>query len=58
VSEDPPRTITGHGGLTGGFSSALMIDREAGIASIVLVNAHRDVDRFALQYLVDADTTD
>lgn len=58
VSEDPPRTITGHGGSTGGFSSALMIDREAGIASIVLVNAHRDVDSFALRYLVEADNTE
>lgn len=58
VTEDAPRTITGHGGTTGGFSSALMIDREAGIASIVLVNAHRDVDSFALRYLVEADRTD
>ncbi len=58
ISEIRPRIITGHGGMTGGFRSALMIDRDAGIASIVLVNSQRDVDELALRYLVEADNED
>ena len=43
---------------TGGFSSALLIDRDAGIAAIVLANAHRDVDSYAQRYLIEAATAD
>ena len=58
VIDERPRTLTVHPGLTGGFGSSLLIDRDAGQASIVLVNASRVVERFALRYLVDADHGD
>ena len=52
VEDIPPRVITLHPGQSGGFSSALMIDREAGTASIVLVNMITDPLEPALRYLV------
>ncbi|MFC9558339.1 serine hydrolase domain-containing protein [Agromyces sp. NPDC056965] len=58
ISAERPRIITGHPGETGGFRSALMIDRDAGIASIVLANSQRDIDELALRYLVEADNED
>ena len=58
VVENRPRTLTEHNGMTGGFGSSLLIDRDAGQASIVLVNASREVERFALRYLVELDQRD
>ncbi|SFR68305.1 CubicO group peptidase, beta-lactamase class C family [Agromyces sp. CF514] len=58
IGESPARTITGNGGVTDGFRSGLMIDRDAGIASIVLANSPRDVDELTLRFLVDADVHD
>jgi len=58
VIDERPRTLTAHDGLTGGFGSTILIDRDAEQASIVLVNASRVVERFALRYLVDADHGD
>ncbi|MGW4928965.1 serine hydrolase [Agromyces sp. NPDC004153] len=52
LEEHPPRTITMHPGQSGGHSGALMIDREAGTASIVLVNMITDPMVPALRYLV------
>lgn len=58
ISEERPRTITGHSGANNGFRSALLIDRDAGIAAIVLANSQRDVDALAMRYLVEADNDD
>ncbi|GAA1956200.1 serine hydrolase domain-containing protein [Agromyces allii] len=55
ILEKRPRTLTEHAGTTEGFRSDLLIDRDAGIASIVLVNSRRDVSPLALRYLVEAD---
>lgn len=52
VEDRPPRTLTLHPGQSGGFSSALLIDREAGTASIVLVNMITDPLEPALRFLV------
>ena len=52
VEDRPARVITGHDGRSGGFSSALLIDRDAGTASIVLVNMVTDPVEPALRYLV------
>ncbi|MFE6253845.1 serine hydrolase domain-containing protein [Agromyces sp. NPDC057865] len=51
VQEEPARTITYTLGFTNGFSAALLIDRDAGHASIVLVNSDTDVSEYALRYL-------
>ncbi|MGI9824670.1 serine hydrolase domain-containing protein [Agromyces sp. Marseille-Q5079] len=56
IIEERPRTFTEHPGTTDGFRSHLLIDRAAGIASIVLVNSQRDISPLALRYLVEADT--
>jgi CubicO group peptidase (beta-lactamase class C family) len=52
VEDQPPRVVTFHPGQSGGFSSALLIDREAGTASIVLVNMITDAMEPAIRYLV------
>ena len=51
VQEEPARTITYTIGFTNGFSAALMLDRDAGHASIVLANSDSDVAEYALRYL-------
>jgi CubicO group peptidase (beta-lactamase class C family) len=56
--EDRPRTLAEHQGLTRGFGSSLIIDRDAKQATIVLVNVGRDVGRYGLRFLVDADHGD
>jgi CubicO group peptidase (beta-lactamase class C family) len=56
--DERPRTLTAHQGFTGGFASSLMIDRDAEQASIVLVNVGREVGRYGLRFLVDADHDD
>jgi CubicO group peptidase (beta-lactamase class C family) len=55
VDEVRPRTITGHGGRTGGFGTALLINREAGTASIVLANTESDPYALGLRLLIAAD---
>lgn len=52
VEDMSARTLTFHPGQTNGFSSALLIDRKAGTASIVLVNQVTDPLEPALRYLV------
>ncbi|MFE6253846.1 serine hydrolase domain-containing protein [Agromyces sp. NPDC057865] len=52
IEDGPARVLTVHEGQTGGFSSALLIDREAGTASILLVNQITDPIEPALRYLV------
>ena len=42
IEEIRPRTITSHNGKTGGFGTALLINRESGTASIVLTNTESD----------------
>lgn len=49
------RTITGHLGQTGGYSSALLVDRDAGVASVVLWNAPGDAQETAIRLLLLAD---
>jgi hypothetical protein len=49
--EEQVRTITFAIGFTNGFSAALMIDRDAGHASIVLANSDTEVGEYALRYL-------
>ena len=56
IIEERPRTFTEHAGNTDGFRSHLLIDRYAGVASIVLVNSQRDIYPLALRYLVEAET--
>lgn len=52
IEDGPARVLTVHEGQSGGFSSALLIDREAGTASILLVNQITDPIEPALRYLV------
>jgi CubicO group peptidase (beta-lactamase class C family) len=55
VEELSARTVTGHGGQTGGYSCALMVDRAAGTASVVLWNGAGDPYDVALRVLLLAD---
>ena len=55
TAELPERTETGHSGETGGFSSSLLIDREAGAAAIVLSNTTENRLGAARQLLRIAD---
>ncbi len=52
VEDGPARVLTLHDGRSGGFSSALLIDRDAGTASVVLSNMITDPVEPALRYLV------
>lgn len=52
VEELSARTITGHGGQTGGYSCALLVDRAAGTASAVLWNGAGDPYDIALRVLM------
>ena len=53
ILEKPGRTFTIASGYPGGFSAALVIDRDAGQASIVMINVVRgDADDLARRYLV------
>lgn len=54
IEESPARTITWHAGRDSGFASALVIDRDAGVASIVLSNTDVDAAPVARRLLVDA----
>ncbi|WP_438856197.1 serine hydrolase domain-containing protein [Agromyces sp. M3QZ16-3] len=55
VDSRSARTVTLHSGQTGGYSSVLFVDREAGVASIVLWNAPGDAEEVALRLLLLAD---
>ncbi|MFF2273694.1 serine hydrolase domain-containing protein [Agromyces sp. NPDC058136] len=55
IDEVPARTITWHPGRTSGFGSALLIDRDAGVATIVLSNADLPAETIARRLLVDAE---
>lgn len=54
VSEVEGRTITWHNGRTGGFSSFVGLDREAGTAVVVLNASDRAVDTAGLRLLAEA----
>jgi CubicO group peptidase (beta-lactamase class C family) len=47
------RRITWHNGSTGGFSSWIGVDRDAGTGVVVLTAVHRSVDRQGLRLLED-----
>ena len=55
IDDQRPRVITSHGGQTGGFGTALLINREAGSAAIVLANTESDPWRLALRLLIHAE---
>ncbi|GAA2043105.1 hypothetical protein GCM10009819_32110 [Agromyces tropicus] len=55
IEERPARTLAWHDARTGGYSSALLIDREAGTAAIVLWNAPGDSEEVARRILLLAD---
>jgi CubicO group peptidase (beta-lactamase class C family) len=55
IDEHADRTLTGHDGRSGGFGSAILIDRDAGTASIVLRNSAGDTRGTALGLLQLAD---
>ncbi|MGR0218981.1 serine hydrolase domain-containing protein [Agromyces sp. ZXT2-6] len=48
IDEHADRTLTGHDGRSGGFGSTILIDRDAGTASIVLRNSAGDTRGTAL----------
>ena len=50
------RTLTGHNGLTFGFTSVLQIDREDGTAVVALVNRAERIDGIAPQLFAFLDT--
>jgi hypothetical protein len=50
------RTLTGHDGLTFGFTSVLQIDREDGTAVIALVNRAERIDGITPQLFAFLDT--
>ncbi len=47
------RTITWHNGRTGGFSSWIGLDREAGVGAVVLAAGHGPVDRQGFRVLTE-----
>jgi CubicO group peptidase (beta-lactamase class C family) len=51
IDEHVDRTLTGHGGRSGGFGSTILIDRDAGAASILLRNSAGDTRGTALGML-------
>jgi CubicO group peptidase (beta-lactamase class C family) len=55
IDEHVDRTLAGHDGRSGGFGSSILIDREAGTASIVLRNSAGDAHGTALRLLSLAD---
>lgn len=55
IDEHADRTLTGHGGRSGGFGSTILIDRDAGTASILLRNSAGDTRGTALGLLQLAD---
>ena len=55
IEEIRPRTITNHTGQTGGFGTALLINRESGTASIVVTNTESDAFRLALRLLIETE---
>ncbi|WP_353815213.1 serine hydrolase domain-containing protein [Agromyces sp. SYSU T00266] len=55
VESRSARTVTGHSGQTGGYSSVLFVDRGADVASIVLWDAPGDAEEVALRLLLLAD---
>ena len=44
VDDDRGHVILSHNGMTGGFTSIMVIDRTAGTAAIVLANRSESVD--------------
>ena len=51
------RKVTWHNGSTGGFSSWIGLDREAGVGVVVLVATHGSVDRSGFRLLTEFTTT-
>lgn len=57
-SADRNPTLTWHNGGTGGFTSVVMLDREADRAVVVLGNTQQIVDPIAVALLTDAEVPD